>query len=186
VFAPLRLHDDVHRRLPPPRLLHEPPRSESRTVRVGPTPGRRARRPRVALVGLRREGTHKRPHYRIVAADSRSPRNGRFIEILGEYHPLDDPSTIVVDRDRALYWLGVGAQPSSQVEKLLRIEGIWEEFKPGDEPKRVREGVPTTKQDVPAAQPAPTPATSSSAETSPAADEAASDEGSDTTEGDQA
>ena len=87
---------------------------------------------------LRREGTHKRPHYRIVAADSRAPRDGRFIEILGEYHPLDDPSTITVDHDRALYWLGVGAQPSSQVKKLLRIEGIWEEFKPGDAPARDR------------------------------------------------
>ncbi len=87
---------------------------------------------------LRREGTHKRPHYRIVAADSRAPRDGRFIEILGEYHPLDQPSTIEVDRDRALYWLGVGAQPSSQVEKLLRIQGIWEEFKPGDKPVRDR------------------------------------------------
>ena len=87
---------------------------------------------------LRREGTHKRPHYRIVAADSRAPRDGRFIEILGEYHPLDDPSTITVDRERALYWLGVGAQPSSQVQKLLRIDGIWEEFKPGDTPVRDR------------------------------------------------
>lgn len=87
---------------------------------------------------LRREGTHKRPHYRVVAADSRAPRNGRFIEILGEYHPLDQPSTIVVDRERALYWLGVGAQPSAQVLQLLRIEGIWEEFKPGDKPLRDR------------------------------------------------
>lgn len=87
---------------------------------------------------LRREGTTKRPHYRIVAADHRAPVNGRFIEILGEYHPLDDPSTVTVDRDRALYWLGVGAQPSSQVKKLLRLEGVWEEFKPDDAPRRER------------------------------------------------
>ena len=87
---------------------------------------------------LRREGTKKRPHYRVVAADSRSPRDGRFIEIIGEYHPLDNPSTIQIDAERALHWLRVGAQPTSQVEKLLRIEGVWEEFKPGDKPKRER------------------------------------------------
>lgn len=87
---------------------------------------------------LRREGTKKRPHYRVVAADSRSPRDGRFIEIIGEYHPLDNPSTIRIDAERALHWLRVGAQPTSQVEKLLRIEGVWEEFKPGDRPKRER------------------------------------------------
>lgn len=87
---------------------------------------------------LRREGTKKRPHYRVVAADSRAPRDGRFIEILGEYHPLDNPSTIKIDGERALHWLRVGAQPTAQVEKLLRIEGVWEEFKPGDKPKRDR------------------------------------------------
>jgi small subunit ribosomal protein S16 len=87
---------------------------------------------------LRREGTHKRPHYRVVAADSRAPRDGRFIEIIGNYHPLEEPSRIEIDRDRALHWLQVGAQPSAQVEKLLRIQGIWEEFKPGDAPKRDR------------------------------------------------
>ena len=87
---------------------------------------------------LRREGTKKRPHYRVVAADKRAPRNGKFIEIIGEYHPLDDPSTINIDEERALHWLRHGAQPSSQVEKLLRIVGVWEEFKPGDAPKRDR------------------------------------------------
>ena len=87
---------------------------------------------------LRREGTKKRPHYRVVAADSRAPRDGRFIEIIGEYHPLDNPSTIRIDAERALHWLRNGAQPTSQVEKLLRIEGVWEEFKPGDKPKRER------------------------------------------------
>jgi small subunit ribosomal protein S16 len=87
---------------------------------------------------LRREGAKKRPHYRIVAADSRAPRNGRFLEILGEYHPLDEPSTIRVDDERALHWLRNGAQPSETVTKLLRITGVWEQFKPGDEPKRDR------------------------------------------------
>ena len=91
---------------------------------------------------LRREGAKKAPHYRIVAADSRAPRDGRFIEILGEYHPMDQPSTIKVDGERALYWLRNGAQPTDQVKKLLRIEGIWEEFKPGDKPKRDRAAEP--------------------------------------------
>ena len=89
---------------------------------------------------LRREGAVKRPHYRIVAADSRSPRDGRFIEILGDYHPLEDPSGIRIDEDRALHWLRQGAQPTQAVEKLLRITGVWERFKPGDAPKRDRSG----------------------------------------------
>ncbi len=87
---------------------------------------------------LRREGTKKRPHYRVVAADSRSPRDGRFIEILGEYHPLDQPSTIKINEERALHWLQVGAQPTDQVKVLLRITGVWESFKPGDAPLRDR------------------------------------------------
>ena len=87
---------------------------------------------------LRREGTKKQPHYRVVAADRRAPRNGKFIEIIGEYHPMDDPSRVEIDHERALHWLRNGAQPSSQVEKLLRIVGVWEEFKPGDEPARER------------------------------------------------
>ena len=87
---------------------------------------------------LRREGTVKRPHYRIVAADSRSPRNGRFIEILGEYHPMEDPSRMQVDEERALHWLQHGAQPTSAVENILRITGVWETFRPGDQRKRER------------------------------------------------
>jgi small subunit ribosomal protein S16 len=87
---------------------------------------------------LRREGTVKRPHYRIVATDSRSPRDGRFIEAIGNYHPLDDPSTINVNSERALHWLRNGALPTAAVEKLLRISGVWAEFKPGDKPARER------------------------------------------------
>jgi len=87
---------------------------------------------------LRREGTVKRPHYRIVATDSRSPRDGRFIETIGNYHPLENPSGINVDAERALHWLRHGAQATSAVEKLLRITGVWEQFKPGDVPKRER------------------------------------------------
>ncbi|MPZ73971.1 MAG: 30S ribosomal protein S16 [Nitriliruptorales bacterium] len=81
---------------------------------------------------LRREGKKKQPFYRVVVADVRSPRDGRFIEDIGYYQPLHDPSTISIDRDRALYWLRSGVQPSDAVINLLRIKGIWEEFKPGD------------------------------------------------------
>lgn len=87
---------------------------------------------------LRREGAKKAPHYRIVVADSRAPRDGRFLEIIGEYHPLAQPSEIKLDGERALHWLRNGAQPTDQVKQLLRIEGVWEEFKPGDKPKRDR------------------------------------------------
>lgn len=81
---------------------------------------------------LRREGKRKQPFYRVVVADVRSPRDGRFIEDLGYYHPLSDPSDIKIDHERALYWLRNGVQPSNAVVKLLRIEGVWEEFRPGD------------------------------------------------------
>ncbi len=81
---------------------------------------------------LRREGKKKQPFYRVVVADARSPRDGRFIEDLGYYQPLSNPSNISIDRERALYWLNEGVEPSDAVRQLLRIEGIWEEFKPGD------------------------------------------------------
>jgi len=81
---------------------------------------------------LRREGKKKQPFYRVVVADVRSPRDGRFIEDIGYYQPIHDPSTISIDRDRALHWLRNGVQPSEAVVKLLRIQGIWEEFRPGD------------------------------------------------------
>ena len=66
---------------------------------------------------LMRMGKKKQPTYRIVAADSRSPRDGRFIENIGKYHPLEDPSLIEVNSDRAQYWLSVGAQPSEPVQR---------------------------------------------------------------------
>jgi small subunit ribosomal protein S16 len=80
---------------------------------------------------LRREGKKKQPFYRVVVADVRSPRDGRFIEDIGYYQPLHDPSTVSIDRERALYWLRNGVQPSDAVANLLRIEGIWQEFRPG-------------------------------------------------------
>jgi small subunit ribosomal protein S16 len=79
-------------------------------------------------IRLRRMGSNKRPFYRVVVADQRSPRDGRFIEIIGRYHPLSEPSVIEIDADRALHWLMVGAQPSSQVRNLMSKVGIWDRF----------------------------------------------------------
>ncbi|MEH3054817.1 MAG: 30S ribosomal protein S16 [Patulibacter minatonensis] len=73
---------------------------------------------------LTRVGAKKNAIWRIVATDQRSPRDGRFIEIVGRYNPQTEPSTIVVDAERAQYWLDRGAQPSNQVKKLLRLQGI--------------------------------------------------------------
>jgi small subunit ribosomal protein S16 len=73
-------------------------------------------------------GAKKRPFYRIVVADQRSPRDGRFIENIGKYHPLDEPSLIDIDEERALHWLQVGAQPSESVHNLLVKAGIWEKW----------------------------------------------------------
>ena len=64
--------------------------------------------------------------YRVVVADERSPRDGRFIEILGQYQPLEEPSMVNFNEERALEWLSKGAQPTETVEKLLKISGIWE------------------------------------------------------------
>ncbi len=80
---------------------------------------------------LMRMGKTKQPTYRVVAADSRSPRDGRFIEILGSYQPRREPSVVLIDNAKAVAWLRQGAQPTETVEKLLKISGAWEEFKPG-------------------------------------------------------
>jgi small subunit ribosomal protein S16 len=79
-------------------------------------------------IRLRRMGKTKRPFYRVVVADQRSPRDGRFIENIGRYHPLEDPSVIEIDEERALHWLRVGAQPSNTVKVLMTKMGIWEKF----------------------------------------------------------
>jgi small subunit ribosomal protein S16 len=76
---------------------------------------------------LRRMGAKKRPSYRIVVADARAKRDGRFIEIVGHYDPMTEPTTIVIKGDRARYWLGQGAQPTDRVVKLLRKQGITDE-----------------------------------------------------------
>ena len=73
---------------------------------------------------LRRMGAKKRPSYRIVAAESKNPRDGRFIEVVGFYDPLTDPATVRINEDRARHWLGHGAQPTPTVKDLLRRSGI--------------------------------------------------------------
>ncbi len=78
---------------------------------------------------LMRMGKKKQPTYRIVAADARSPRDGRFIEIVGTYEPRQDPSVINIDSDKAVKWLRQGAQPTERVEKLLKVSGAWDQFK---------------------------------------------------------
>jgi small subunit ribosomal protein S16 len=79
-------------------------------------------------IRLKRLGAKKRPFYRVVVADQRSPRDGRFIENIGRYQPLDDPSVIEIDEERALHWLRVGAQPSNTVRVLMTKVGIWDRF----------------------------------------------------------
>ena len=77
---------------------------------------------------LTRIGKKKQPQYRIVAADERAPRDGRFIEILGHYNPLSDPSTLTVDNAKAVKWLSQGAQPTERVAKLLKVSGAIDEY----------------------------------------------------------
>lgn len=73
---------------------------------------------------LRRMGKKKQPVYKLVAADARSPRDGKFIESIGLYNPKTDPATFEIQEDRALYWLGVGAEPTGTVKNLLSSKGI--------------------------------------------------------------
>jgi len=70
-------------------------------------------------IRLRRTGTTKRPAYRVVVTDSRAPRDGRFIEVIGHYNPLTEPPTVKIDRAKAEAWIRKGAQPSNTVKKLL-------------------------------------------------------------------
>ncbi|MCL2595701.1 MAG: 30S ribosomal protein S16 [Promicromonosporaceae bacterium] len=86
-------------------------------------------------IRLKRLGMKRAPYYRVVVADSRTKRDGRVIEEIGKYHPTEEPSYIEIASDRALYWLGVGAQPTDQVLALLKITGDWQKHKglPGTE-----------------------------------------------------
>ncbi len=87
---------------------------------------------------LKRMGKKKQPTYRIVAADSRSPRDGRFIEVIGTYAPRAEPSLIEVDNARAVEWLAKGAKASEAVRKILEISGAWGEFEAAKPPKSAR------------------------------------------------
>lgn len=87
-------------------------------------------------IRLRRVGAKKQPSYRVVVADQRAPRDGRFVEIIGHYNPRTEPITFRIDEERALYWLGQGAQPSEPVERLLGKGGTLDRF------ARLRAGEP--------------------------------------------
>ncbi|MEV6275837.1 30S ribosomal protein S16 [Nocardia sp. NPDC051832] len=86
-------------------------------------------------IKLTRMGKIRNPQYRVVVADARTRRDGRAIESIGKYHPKEEPSFIEIDSERAQYWLGVGAQPTESVQRLLEITGDWQKFKglPGAE-----------------------------------------------------
>jgi small subunit ribosomal protein S16 len=92
-------------------------------------------------IKLKRLGKIRSPHYRIIVADSRTRRDGRAIEEVGLYHPVQNPSRIEVDSERIQYWLGVGAQPTEPVAAILRVTGDWQKFKgqPAPEPMKVAE-----------------------------------------------
>jgi small subunit ribosomal protein S16 len=79
-------------------------------------------------IRLMRMGKRKQPSYRVVVADSRSPRDGRNIETIGHYGPRQDPSLVDIDGEKALAWLRKGAQPTEQVQKLLTVAGVWAQF----------------------------------------------------------
>lgn len=130
---------------------------------------------------LTRVGKKKSPMYRVVVADERAPRDGRFIEIIGQYQPLENPSMINIKDDRALYWLNQGAQPSETVQKILSASGIWEQYEKTRPKKSLEKAAARTKavkvgqkisQDAHAAKKAPKVEDVPVAET-PAAEEAA-------------
>lgn len=88
-------------------------------------------------IRLKRLGKIRDPHYRIVVMDSRTKRDGRAIEEIGQYHPKNDPSIIKVDSERAQYWLGVGAQPTEAVVAILKRTGDWQQFSGDTSPSGV-------------------------------------------------
>jgi small subunit ribosomal protein S16 len=105
-------------------------------------------------IRLRRIGKKKQPEYRLIVADSRSPRDGRFIETIGRYNPRVDPALVSVDEERALWWLQHGAQPSDTAKSMLTKVGVWERFT--GEPRPVQAaGKPVAEaKPEPAAEPA--------------------------------
>ena len=124
-------------------------------------------------IRLMRMGAKKRPFYRVVVADSRSPRDGRFIENIGKYHPLQHPSLIEIDESRALHWLREGAQPTQPVRVLLEKTGVWASFT-GEEPPAPPSPEPAAEEPAPVEAPAPAeaPAEEAPEEPTPAEPEA--------------
>ncbi|WP_085809555.1 30S ribosomal protein S16 [Sphingomonas sp. TZW2008] len=134
-------------------------------------------------IRLSRGGSKKRPYYRIVVADARSPRDGKFIEKIGNYNPLlakDDAQRIVLDSDRAKHWLGVGAQPTDRVARFLDLAGVKErparnnpkKAEPGEKAKeRAEERAEKLKAQQEAAAEASNDGASSEAETTDASAE---------------
>jgi small subunit ribosomal protein S16 len=115
-------------------------------------------------IRLMRVGKKKQPTYRVVVADSRSPRDGRIIETIGHYGPRQEPSFVDIDADRALDWLRKGAKPTEQAQKLLTVSGVWETFtaeRPEPDTKLNRRGHVTgrgpAKNTVKSEKPAPEP-----------------------------
>ena len=80
-------------------------------------------------IRLSRQGKKKAPFYRLVVADSRSPRDGKFIELIGTYNPMTEPAAVTINEERALHWLKEGALPSDTARGLLKKQGIWDKFK---------------------------------------------------------
>ena len=95
-------------------------------------------------IKLMRLGKMRAPYYRIVVADARTKRDGRVIETIGKYHPKEEPSLIEVDSERAAYWLGVGAQPTEPVQKILSKTGDWQKFKGEAAPEPLKVAAPKT------------------------------------------
>jgi small subunit ribosomal protein S16 len=142
-------------------------------------------------IRLMRMGKKKQPTYRVVVADSRSPRDGRNIETIGHYRPRQDPSVADIDGEKALAWLRKGAQPTEQVQKLLTVSGVWAQFeseKGGrvdtklarrrlDDPKAAAKKAEKTKQQAEASEDA-RPASEAKADDAaePAAEEPAREE----------
>ena len=96
----------------------------------------------ITKIRLRRMAKKKQPHYRLVVAGARTPRDGRFIEIIGYYNPRTDPPQVHVDMERALLWLRRGAQPTQTAKSVLRWTSVWEAFKPQAAPAAAGESAP--------------------------------------------
>ncbi len=114
---------------------------------------------------LKRMGKKKQPTYRVVVADSRAPRDGRIIELLGRYDPRQEPSLVEIDNERAQYWLSTGAQPTDRVRKLLEISGAVARAKVS------RSGVYRLEDDAPPPPPAAPPPESQASQASPESEE---------------